>query len=150
MKIKSLAAHAVLDSRGQWTVEAAIELGSGVRAVASVPQGKSTGAAEAVALSAPEAVRSINNVIAPKVVARSGRGLDFKDQKAFDTFLIALDGTPMKKKLGANAILTASIAFARASASAKGVPFWQYLRENFDMPVSGRGTTGSGTGSVVH
>jgi enolase len=131
MKIKSLTARTILDSRAQWTVEATIELKNGVRATASVPQGKSTGAAEAHALPAGQAVKNIAKIIAPKVRRKTFRG-----QADFDAFLIALDGTPAKSKLGANAILAVSIAFARACAAAKQVPLWQYIREIYGLPVA--------------
>jgi enolase len=137
MKIKSLTARTILDSRGQWTVEATLVLANGVCAVASVPQGKSTGAAEAVALPASVAVRNIERVITPKVIGGNGaRVIDFKNQEAFDDFLIKLDGTATKSKLGANAILASSIAFARASAMAKGESLWKYIRGEFGLPVS--------------
>src|SRR5690349_10634372 len=106
MKIRSLSARPIIDSRGQWTVEVALELKDGVRVKASVPQGKSTGSSEARSLPAAQAVRNVNNVIAPKV-----KRADFRTQKAFDDFLLKLDGTAVKSKLGANAILACSIAF---------------------------------------
>jgi len=135
MKIKSLTARQILDSRGQWTVEATLVFANGACAVASVPQGKSTGAAEAVALPAAAAVRNIERVIAPRI-----RRVEFRDQKSFDNFLIKIDGTSDKSKLGANAILASSIVFARAIAMAKGEPLWKYIRGEFGLPMpSGRG-----------
>ncbi len=136
MKIKSLTARSILDSRAEWTVEATIELANGVRATASVPEGKSTGAAEAHALPASVAVRNINTRIAAAVRGggRAARA-EFKSQQAFDDFLIKLDGTADKRRLGANAILACSIAFARASAMARDVPLWKYIREVYGMPV---------------
>lgn len=131
MKIRSLTARIILDSRAQWTVEATIELKDGIRAIASVPQGKSTGAAEAHALPAAKAVKNIMNLVAPKV-----RGKTFRSQAAFDAFLIKLDGTTSKSKLGANAILASSIAFARACAEAKRIPLWQHIRKVYGLPVA--------------
>jgi len=131
MKIKLLTARQILDSRGQWTVEATLTFGSGISATASVPQGKSTGAWEAVALPAGVAVRNIEKVIAPKL-----RGKDFKGQAAFDEFLNALDGTATKKKLGANAILAVSVAFLRATAKANGIPLWGHIRTIYGLPVN--------------
>ncbi len=130
MKIKSLSARPILDSRGAWTVEAHITLADGTKAKASVPQGKSTGSSEARALPAPVAVRKVNDVIAAKI-----KNKEFRTQELFDEFLIKLDGTPDKRRLGANAILATSIAFARATAKARRVPFWQHLRELYGMPV---------------
>src|SRR6185437_7181640 len=119
-----------------WTVEATMELQEGVRAIASVPQGKSTGSAEAHALPAEKAVRNLNKIVAVKV-----RGKTFRDQAAFDSFLIKLDGTGSKSKLGANAILAASIAFARAVAKAKKIQLWEYIREVYGLPVAHHNVT---------
>ena len=122
MKIKSLGARPILDSRGQWTIEASIEFADGVKAVASVPQGKSTGSSEAVALPAKQAVHTIEKIIAPKL-----RGKQIPTQQALDAWLVELDGTPNKKRLGANATLGTSIAFLRASAVAKNMPLWKHI-----------------------
>ena len=130
MKIKSLAARPILDSRGEWTVEATIAFANGARAAASVPQGRSTGSSEARALPAAIAARNINEKIA-RAVARA----KINSQASFDHFLIKLDGTPMKSKLGANAILAASIAFARATAASRRIPLWQLIREELGIPV---------------
>ncbi|HVM76963.1 MAG TPA: enolase C-terminal domain-like protein [Candidatus Paceibacterota bacterium] len=124
MKIKSLDAREVLDSRGMWTVGVRMVLADGAYAVDSVPQGKSTGFHEALSLPAAQAVRNINKVIAPKL-----RGKNFASQTALDDFLIRLDGAPNKKKLGANAILAASMAFLRASAKVKKVPLWKHVND---------------------
>ena len=123
MKIKSLRARKILDSRGKWTVEVALETKDGVRVVASAPQGKSTGSSEARALPAVQAVKNVNKLIAPWL-----RRKDFKDQAALDVFLCELDGTVSKSKLGANAILPVSIAYARAAAAEKKMPLWKYIR----------------------
>ena len=131
MKIRSLEARTILDSRGKWSVEATITLKDGTCATASVPQGKSTGSAEAMVLPAAAAVRKINTVIAPRL-KRAG---NFHDQRAFDTFLNKLDGTTSKSRLGANAILAASIAFLRAEARAKNIPLWKHIRTIYGLPV---------------
>lgn len=130
MKIKSLSARRILNSRGEWTVEVAMEMKNGARAIASVPQGKSAGSHEAVALPADVAVRKINSFIAPRVKRR-----DFRSQEAFDEFLIRLDGTPMKSKLGGNAMLASSIAFLRAEAMARDLPLWRHIGSIYAMPV---------------
>ncbi|MGC9599163.1 MAG: phosphopyruvate hydratase [Minisyncoccia bacterium] len=129
MRIRSLVARPILDSRGAWTVEVTLELRNGACATASVPQGKSTGATEARALPAPVAVRKINSIVAPKLKRadiRAGRGQN--EQAALDALLIRLDGTGTKSNLGANAILATSIAFARASATANKIPLWGHVR----------------------
>ncbi|MGB7957311.1 MAG: enolase C-terminal domain-like protein [Minisyncoccia bacterium] len=125
MKIKSLSARKILDSRGKWTVEVTLETKDDIRAVASAPQGKSTGSSEARAFPADKAVQNVNKLIAPWM-----RRNDFRDQVSLDAFLCELDGTPSKAKLGANATLPVSVAFARAMALAKHVPLWRLIRAN--------------------
>ena len=132
-KIASLAAREILDSRGDPTIAVDIELAGGARATAMVPSGASTGAHEAVELrdgdkkryrgkGVRKAVRNVEETIAPRVMGR-----DAMDQRGLDEALIALDGTPNKAKLGANAILGVSLAAARAAAAAKGVPLYRHL-----------------------
>jgi enolase len=123
----------ILDSRGNPTVEADVVLADGSFGRAAVPSGASTGEKEAVELrdgdkaryggkGVKKAVANINNAIRPAVA-----GLDASDQRALDAAMIALDGTPNKAKLGANAILAVSMAGARAAASAHGLPLYRYL-----------------------
>jgi len=123
----------VLDSRGNPTVEVEVRLESGAEGRAIVPSGASTGTREAVELrdgdtklymgkGVLKAVRNVNKVIAPNLV-----GLDATEQTAIDRILIDLDGTENKGKLGANAILGASMACARAASEACGLPLYQYL-----------------------
>ncbi|TZF81718.1 phosphopyruvate hydratase [Pedobacter sp. BS3] len=143
MKIKELKAREVLDSRGNPTVEAEIELADGSKGRGISPSGASTGEKEAVELrdndakryggkGVEKAVSQLNNE-----VARSIGNADFDSQAAFDHFLIDLDGTTNKERLGANAILAASIAFARATADAKKIPLYRQLveREQYIIPV---------------
>ncbi len=123
----------VLDSRGNPTVEVEVRLESGAEGRAIVPSGASTGTREAVELrdgdskrfmgkGVLKAVRNVNKVIAPNLV-----GFDATEQTAIDMMLVALDGTDNKGKLGANAILGASMACARAASEACGLPLYQYL-----------------------
>ncbi|SFS32114.1 phosphopyruvate hydratase [Marininema halotolerans] len=123
----------VLDSRGNPTVEVEVVLGTGAMGRAIVPSGASTGAHEAVELrdgdserflgkGVLKAVQNVNEVIAPEL-----EGMDALDQVEIDEALIALDGTPNKEKLGANAILGVSMAVARAAAEALDVPLYTYL-----------------------
>ena len=118
----------VLDSRGNPTVEVEVLLESGAEGRAIVPSGASTGTREAVELrdgdpkrfmgkGVSKAVRNVNRVIAPKLV-----GYDATEQVLVDRMLIDLDGTGNKGKLGANAILGASIPVARAAAEASRLP----------------------------
>ena len=122
----------ILDSRGNPTVEVEVELESGAVGRAAVPSGASTGEYEAVELrdgggayggkSVMQAVDNVNTEIAEELL-----GLDATDQRVVDQALIALDGTPNKAKLGANAILGASLATAYAAAAALELPLYQYI-----------------------
>src|SRR6267142_2088464 len=122
-KIKKLVGREILDSRGNPTVLAVCELDDGVSASASVPSGASTGTAEACELrdgdpkryrgqGCQRAAANISGVLSQAVMGR-----EFSDQSELDEMMIALDGTPKKARLGANAILAVSVAFARACAS---------------------------------
>lgn len=130
--IVEVRAREVLDSRGNPTVEAEVELESGAVGRAMVPSGASTGKFEALELrdggprylgkGVLRAVANIKDRIAPEVV-----GFDALDQVAVDRAMLALDGTPNKAGLGANAVLAVSLATARAAAEALGLPLWRYL-----------------------
>ncbi len=131
--IASLRAREILDSRGSPTVEVEATLESGASGRAAVPSGASTGKREAVELRDGDprrfggrgvlsAVKNVTEVIAPEV-----KGLDPYDQAGVDRALIALDGTPNKSALGANALLGVSLAVARAAASEAGLPLYLYL-----------------------
>lgn len=130
MKISSVKAYPILDSRGRWTVQAALTLQNGARATASVPQGKSTGATEARALPIAAAVRNVNTTIATRIIHK-----DFLDQAAVDEFLVRLDGTKTRSRLGANAMLAVSIAFLRANAVARKVWLWRHIRDVYGVWV---------------
>ncbi len=123
----------ILDSRGNPTVEAEVVLSSGTQGRAAVPSGASTGEHEAVELrdgdpkryggkGVTEAVRNVNEVIGPRL-----EGMTATDQIAVDAEMLELDGTPNKSKLGANAILSVSLAVARAAAQDVGLPLYRYL-----------------------
>ncbi len=133
MLIKNVHAREILDSRGNPTVEVDITLENGVVGRASVPSGASTGEREAVELrdekcaryggrGVQRAVSNVNTVLAPALI-----GCAVNDQRAIDEKLIALDGTCIKHRLGANALLGVSLAVARAAALAQGVPLYRYL-----------------------
>jgi enolase len=131
--IENIVAREVLDSRGNPTVEVDVELITGDVGRAIVPSGASTGVHEAHELrdgdkkryggkGVLKAVENVNDVIADELV-----GWDSLDQVGIDEFLIGLDGTPNKAKLGANAILGVSLATAKAAASALDLPLYRYL-----------------------
>jgi len=133
MKTKKIQAFEILDSRGNPTVEAFVELENGITGHAMVPSGASTGEREACELrdgdknryggkGVLKAVSNVNNIIAKEV-----QGKSFENQKELDYLMIGLDGTPNKSKLGANAILSVSMAYARAEAKNKGIPLYRYL-----------------------
>jgi enolase len=122
----------ILDSRGNPTVEVDVVLESGASGRAAVPSGASTGQFEAVELRDGEAAyggkgvtRAVANVDGE--IAAALRGVDAGDQRAVDAALLALDGTPNKSRLGANAILGTSLAVARAAAADAGVPLYRWI-----------------------
>ena len=131
--IDSVFAREILDSRGNPTVEAEVVLEGGAMGRAAVPSGASTGEREAVEIrdgdkkrylgkGVRKAVAAVNDVIAGEVI-----GEDALDQALIDELMIELDGTPFKKKLGANAILAVSLAVAKAAAEATGQPLYRYI-----------------------
>ena len=132
MKIEKVHAREILDSRGNPTVEVEVTLENGVMGRASVPSGASTGENEALELrdgdknrfggkGVLKAVENVNNIIAPAL-----KGKCVLEQRAIDYQMLALDGTPTKSKLGANAILGVSLAVAQTAAKALAVPILMY------------------------
>ena len=128
MKIKSIVAQEVLDSRGNPTVEAKLTLEDGTSVNSMVPSGASTGTHEAVELrdgdksrylgkGVLKAVANVNNFIASKLI-----GMEVTEQKAIDQIMIDLDGTENKGKFGANAILAVSMAVTKAAALSQEMP----------------------------
>ncbi len=135
MKIAAIHARQILDSRGNPTVECDVTLENGIIGRAAVPSGASTGTHEAVELrdgdkakylgkGVLKAVENVNGEITNAIV-----GMDASDQKAIDNKMIELDGTPNKSKLGANAILSVSLAVAKAHALSLGKPLFEYLKD---------------------
>ncbi|MEM4168899.1 MAG: phosphopyruvate hydratase [Thermoproteota archaeon] len=132
-KIKRVQGREIIDSRGNPTVEAVVELQGGATGKASVPSGASTGKYEAVelrdrdekrfhGLGVLKAVRNINETIGPALT-----GLDARRQTEVDKKMLELDGTPNKSRLGANAILAVSLANAIAASNASGMELYEYL-----------------------
>jgi len=143
MKIKDIKARQILDSRGNPTIETDVILEDGSIGTAAVPSGASTGSYEAVelrdndkknygGLSVEQAVKNVEVEIKNKLIS-----LDASDQKLIDDTMIALDGTANKAKLGANAILSVSLACARAAAISEKKPLYQYLTK-FNPDFSGK------------
>lgn len=132
-EIRALEGLEILDSRGRPTVKATCELSGGVIASASVPSGASTGAAEALELRDGDKAR-YGGLGCRKAARNIGGALNdalsggkFENQSGFDRALVDLDGTDNKSNLGANAVLAASIAFARSAAKERGVPLYEHL-----------------------
>ena len=131
--IETVIGRQILDSRGNPTVEVEIQLSGGAIGRAAVPSGASTGVHEAVELrdgdeqvyggkGVLQAVHNVNTILAEELI-----GADALDQVTIDRFMLELDGTENKSKLGANAILGVSLAAAKAAASAAGLPLYRYL-----------------------
>lgn len=132
-QIISVHAREILDSRGNPTIEVEVLTASGAEGRAAVPSGASTGEHEALELrdgdkrrylgkGVLKAVENVNEIIAPEVI-----GMSVTDQVSLDKLMIALDGTPTKSRLGANAILGVSLACARAAADLLGMPLYRYI-----------------------
>ena len=143
MKIEKVHAREILDSRGNPTVEVEVTLENGVMGRASVPSGASTGENEALELrdgdknrfggkGVLKAVENVNNIIAPAL-----KGKCVLEQRAIDYQMLALDGTPTKSKLGANAILGVSLAVAQTAAKALNIPLYRYIggANTYVLPV---------------
>jgi len=142
-EIAAVRARQILDSRGNPTVEVDVQLAAGAVGRAAVPSGASTGRFEAVELrdgnpqeylgkGVLEAVQNVRDEIGPALA-----GLDAADQRAVDAALVTLDGTPNKARLGANAILGASLATAKAAAADAGIPLYRWVggAEAYTLPV---------------
>lgn len=142
-EITEIRAKEILDSRGNPTIRTRVFLSSGAVGEASIPSGASTGSHEALELRDEDparflgkgvlkAVSHVRDVIAPEIV-----GMDALRQQEIDDRLLELDGTPSKKKLGANAILSVSMAVSDAASKALGLPLYDYLgkRESYRLPV---------------
>ena len=141
--IKKITAREIIDSRGNPTVEVDVVLEDGTLGRAAVPSGASTGVNEALELrdgdksrylgkGVSKAVANVNDVIAPALIGKCAC-----DQRGIDQLMIALDGTPTKSKLGANAILGVSLAVAKAAAASFGLPLYRYIggTNTYTLPV---------------
>lgn len=132
-QIKQIRAIEILDSRGNPTIQAEVTLSSGQSGTAAVPSGASTGSREAVELRDKDPKRYLGKGVLRAVAAVNGEiakalhHFDVTNQAKLDETLIALDGTPNKERLGANALLAVSLAAAKAAAASKGLPLYRYL-----------------------
>ena len=141
MAIKKIHARMIFDSRGNPTIEVDLVTEKGLFR-AAVPSGASTGIYEALELrdgvkaeyhgkGVFKAIRNVNEIIAPALIAK---GLDVTQQEQIDQFMLDLDGTPNKEKLGANAILGVSLAACKAGAKQKGVPLYRHIADLAGTP----------------
>ena len=140
MKIKKLSAYEVIDSRGNPTVECELILEDGTKATAIVPSGASTGEREALELrdggerfhgkGVQKACDNVNKIIAKKLV-----GINCADQQKIDQIMLDLDGTEFKTNLGANALLSVSLAVAKANAISKNKELFKHLGKGTKLPV---------------
>lgn len=139
-KIKNIYAREILDSRGNPTIEVEVTLESGIKGIASVPSGASTGKNEALELRDNDynryhgkgvlnAVNNVNNIIKPLLI-----GIDSLNQELIDKIMIEKDGTDNKSVLGANAILGVSLANLKAAAKYEGLELFEYLGNDYSMP----------------
>jgi enolase len=139
--ITDIRAREILDSRGNPTIEADVILKSGARGRAAVPSGASTGEREALELRDGDAKRYGGKGVRTAVGHVNGeirtalKGRDARDQQSVDRLMIDLDGTPTKRRLGANALLAVSLATARAAATAQGEPLYRYLNTLAGKPA---------------
>ena len=142
MKIESIHAHEILDSRGNPTLNVTVLLKDGTSGCASVPSGASTGDHEALELrdgnskryhgkGVLKAMANVHKVIAPKLI-----GMNVTHQRDIDAMMMELDGTMNKSKLGANAILGVSLACAHAGARTRKMPLYEYIRWVFSLPLT--------------
>jgi len=120
-KISKIHGRKILNSRGDWTIEVTLKLSNGISVKTSVPEGASSGKAEAVFVSPEKAIQNL------KILEKNLLGQDPGKQKKIDQKLVRLDGTKNKSHLGANAILGVSLAAARAAAADQKIPLWKHL-----------------------
>ncbi|MEK7537555.1 MAG: phosphopyruvate hydratase [Patescibacteria group bacterium] len=141
MTIQSITSRQILDSRGHPTLETTVHLDTGVSGTAAVPAGVSTGSHEACELRDGDAKRyfgqgvlkAVANVTGP--IAKAWQGQDVRDQRALDRMIIELDGTVNKSALGANAMLSASLAAMRANAALQRQPLYRGIQQTYDLPA---------------
>ena len=138
-KIKDIKARQILDSRGNPTIETKVVLAGGIVAKSSVPSGASTGIHEACELrdqkndkyggkGVTKAINHVNRILKKRLLS-----WDVREQRKIDEYMLELDGTENKSKLGANAILSVSLACARAAAMASDLPLYRYLRKAYKI-----------------
>lgn len=123
-KIKDIDCHRIVNSRGDWTIQTRVVLDDGSVGIQTIPDGASKGKKEAIYVDPKKSVELVSNVIKASLV-----GLDAFDQGKLDRTLVEIDGTENKKHLGANSILSVSLATSKAAANSKKIPLYRYLAD---------------------
>jgi len=129
-KIKEVSCHKILDSRGEWTLDTKVTLDNDIEGTQTIPKGASTGEHESYYLPVDKAVQIVETII-----NKALKGMDVENQKAIDNLLINLDGTPNKKHLGGNSVISVSLAVADAAAIYKDVPLFAHLSDLYGTPL---------------
>ncbi|MBI2984598.1 MAG: phosphopyruvate hydratase [Candidatus Kerfeldbacteria bacterium] len=141
MTIEHITSRQILDSRGRPTLETTVTLDTGVSGTAAVPSGASTGSHEAFELrdQSPKHYgglgvhKAIDHVTGP--IAKATKGFDVRQQRGLDSLLVELDGTVNKSKLGANALLSVSLAVSRAAAALQRQPLYRWIQQVYELPA---------------
>lgn len=133
MRLKDILLKPIADSRGNPTIEVGLVSGEGGSFFAQIPSGKSVGEREAIALPIDKAREVLDNILKKELIGR-----DFNSIKDLDVFLLQLDPTSKKERLGGNMMLGLSLTFARALAEKKGMEFWEVLRAEFFPSETGK------------
>lgn len=122
--IKEITCHKVINSRGDWTIQTQVELEDGSIGEQTIPDGASKGLHEALSIPVEKAVDLVSSALNEAL-----QGVDVFDQLTIDRMMLAMDGTPNKRNMGGNSILSVSLACAQAAAVSKKVPLYRYLHE---------------------
>jgi len=130
-KIIYISAHKIVNSRGSYTIQTKVTLDNGIEAVAAVPEGASKGKNEAMSLPVPKALEVVNTAINDLLT-----GEEVDNQERIDNLMLTMDGTPNKRNLGGNSILSVSLAVARAASITKGLPLYFYISQIYDNSKS--------------
>ncbi len=131
-KITKIKSNKIIDSRSQWTLRTSVYLEDGTVGVGEVPSGISTGSKEAALIPTAEAIEQIHKNLAPELIKR-----DSADQQKLDIKMTEIDGTENKSNLGANAILSVSLALCNATAKSRNQPLYQYIRTLYNNSEKG-------------
>ena len=130
-KILDISAHKIVNSRGNYTIQTKVTLDNGIEATAAVPEGASKGKHEALSFPVEKALEIVNSALNDLL-----KDEDIENQERIDNLMLTMDGTPNKKNLGGNSVLSVSLACARAASLTKGLPLYFYISQIFDESKS--------------